>query len=101
MSSDFDLNPIIAMTKEIKDIPPNGRVIIDLSDDSLLELYNIQEGDELHIPEISNVVYVYGETSTEGAVMYSQDKELEYYVNKSGGYKKFADTKSIYLTSKW
>lgn len=97
MGSDFDLNPIIAMTKEIKDIPPNGRVLIDISDVSLLDLYNIHEGDELHIPEITNVVYVYGETSTEGAVMYSQNQELEYYVNKSGGYKKFADTKSIYI----
>ena len=65
--------------------------------ESTIDLYNIKEGDDLFIPERNNVVYVYGETSTEGAVMFSENKSVEYFVDKSGGYKKFADNESIYI----
>ena len=29
--------------------------------------------------------------------MYSEDKSVDYFVEKSGGYKRFADKKSIYI----
>ena len=93
----FDLAPIVQLTADLKDIEVNGRVVIDLLNDSSIDLYNIKEGDELFVPERNNVVYVYGETSTEGAVMYSEMQDVEYYVQKSGGYKQFADNESIYI----
>ena len=93
----FDLAPIVQLTADLKDIEVNGRVVIDLLNDSSIDLYNIKEGDELFVPERNNVVYVYGETSTEGAVMYSEMQDVEYYVQKSGGYKQFADNDSIYI----
>jgi protein involved in polysaccharide export with SLBB domain len=93
----FDLTPIVKLTGEIKNTAPNGRVVIDLLNDSSIDLYNIKEGDELFVPERNNVVYVYGEISTEGAVMYSDNQDVEYFVEKSGGYKKFADNASIYI----
>jgi protein involved in polysaccharide export with SLBB domain len=92
-----DLTPIVLLTEELNKIESNGRVVIDLLNDSTIGLYSIKEGDELHVPERNNVVYVYGETSTEGAVMYSENKDVEYFVEKSGGYKKFADNESIYI----
>ena len=93
----FDLAPIVQLTADLKNIEVNGRVVIDLLNDSSIDLYNIKEGDELFVPERNNVVYVYGETSTEGAVMYSEMQDVEYYVQKSGGYKQFADNDSIYI----
>lgn len=93
----FDLAPIVQLTADLKNIEVNGRVVIDLLNDSSIDLYNIKEGDELFVPERNNVVYVYGETSTEGAVMYSEMQDVEYYVQKSGGYKQFADNESIYI----
>tara|TARA_A100001011_G_scaffold398597_1_gene503631 strand:+ start:4917 stop:6737 length:1821 start_codon:yes stop_codon:yes gene_type:complete len=93
----FDLAPIVKLTEEIKNTEVNGRVVIDLLNDGSIDLYNIKEGDELFVPERNNVVYVYGETSTEGAVMYSELKDVEYFVEKSGGYKQFADSESIYI----
>ncbi len=93
----FDLAPIVQLTEDVKNIEVNGRVVIDLLNDSSIDLYNIKEGDELFVPERNNVVYVYGETSTEGAVMYSDLEDVEYYVEKSGGYKQFADNDSIYI----
>jgi len=97
ISENFNLTPIVQLTKEIKDNDVNGRVIIDLEDEDALNLYSVMEGDNLFIPEINNVVYVYGETSTEGAVMYSENKSVDHYVKKSGGFKRFADKKSIYV----
>ena len=29
--------------------------------------------------------------------MFSENKDVEYFVEKSGGYKKFADNESIYI----
>ena len=97
IGGNFDLTPIVQLTKEIKDSDINGRVIIDLEDENLINSYSVKENDHLFIPEINNVVYVYGETSSEGAVMYSEDKSVDYFVEKSGGYKRFADKKSIYI----
>ena len=92
-----DLTPIVLLTEELNNTDPNGRVVIDLLNDSTLDLYGIKEGDELFIPEQNYVVYVYGEISSEGAVMYSENKDVEYFVEKSGGYKRFADNESIYI----
>jgi protein involved in polysaccharide export with SLBB domain len=97
IGQNIDLTPIVQITKEIKDSDNNGRVIIDLEDEDLINSYSVKESDHLFIPEINNVVYVYGETSSEGAVMYSEDKSLDYFVQKSGGYKRFADKESIYI----
>ena len=61
------------------------------------DLILVSEGDELFIPEMNNNVYVYGEISVEGAVMFSPNQSVEFFVEKSGGYKQFADTESIYI----
>ena len=92
-----DLTPVVRLTEEIKNTAANGRVVINLLNDQSVDLYNIKEGDELFVPERNNVVYVYGEISSEGAVMYSDNQDVEYFVEKSGGYKKFADNASIYI----
>jgi len=93
----FDLTPIVMLTEKIKNTDPNGRVVVDLLNDNSINLYTVKEDDELFIPEKNNVVYVYGETSSEGAVMFLQDKGVDYFVDKSGGFKKYADKKSIYI----
>lgn len=96
VSESFDLTPIVSLTKEIKDSKSNGRVVIDLNNENS-NLYLVKDGDDLFIPEINNIVYVYGEISSEGAVMFAKDKGVEYFVEKSGGFKRFADKKSIYV----
>tara|TARA_Y100000739_G_C20588524_1_gene456629 strand:- start:4 stop:1821 length:1818 start_codon:yes stop_codon:yes gene_type:complete len=97
ISENFDLTPIIRLTQEIKNSKPSGRVIVDLQGDSQYSNVNVREGDTLVIPEITNNVYVYGEVSSEGSVMYSPNKDVEYFISKSGGLKRFADTESIYI----
>ena len=97
VSGNFDLTPIVQLTKEVKDNQSLGRVVIDLQDQETLDLYSVKDNDSLYIPETNNVVYVYGETSIEGAVMFSENQTAEYFIKKSGGYKKYADKESIYI----
>ena len=97
IGGNIDLTPIVKLTEEIKNTEANGRVVIDLLNDSTVDLYSVKEGDELFVPETNNVVYVYGEISSEGAVMFSENKGVDYFVDKSGGFKKFADRESIYI----
>lgn len=97
VTENFDLMPVVALTQEIKDAEPNGRIVIDLLDENFSNLVLISQGDELFIPETNNNVYVYGEISAEGAVMYSPNQSVDFFVEKSGGYRQFADTESIYI----
>ena len=93
----IDLSPIVKLTEKLNNTDTNGRVVIDLLNDTTIGLYSVKEGDQLFVPEKNNVVYVYGETSTEGAVMFYENQDVEYFVEKSGGYKRFADKESIYI----
>lgn len=97
IGQNFDLTPIVSLTQEIKDAKPNGRIVVDIVNETQSNLFTIKEGDELYIPEITNNVYVYGEIASEGAIMFSPNKDVEYFVEKSGGFKKFADTQAIYI----
>ena len=96
VSGSFDLAPIVSLTKEINNSKPNGRIVVDLENEEYSKTLTIKEGDHLIIPEKTNNVYVYGEASSEGSVMYTSDKD-DFYIDKSGGLKKFADRSSIYI----
>lgn len=97
ISENFDLTPIIRLTQEIKNSQPSGRVIVNLQEDAFYATVNVREGDTLVIPEKTNNVYVYGEVSSEGAVMFAPNQDVEYFISKSGGLKRFADNDSIYI----
>lgn len=97
ITESFDIAPILGLFKDIKEAKPNGRVVVDLLDDKQIELLKIKDGDNVVIPEKTNTVYVYGEVSTEGGVIYSPNQGVDFFVAKSGGYKQYADTSSIYI----
>mgnify|MGYP001172004094 CR=1 FL=1 len=97
VGQNFDLTPILRLTKEIKNSKPSGRVVVDLLADDSKSLININPGDTLLIPEKTTSVYVYGEVSSEGAVSFQANQGVDYFVEKSGGYKRFADNESIYI----
>tara|TARA_B100001093_G_scaffold445299_1_gene448870 strand:+ start:1313 stop:3130 length:1818 start_codon:yes stop_codon:yes gene_type:complete len=97
IGQNFDLSPIIQLTEEIKNVKPSGRVVVDILSEDVDDFISIRSGDTLIIPEITNSVYVYGEVSSEGAVQFLQNQGVDYFVQKSGGYKRFADNESIYI----
>ncbi len=93
----MDLTPIIALTKEVNNIEPNGRVVVDMASEESRRAVSIQEADKVLIPEKNNTVYVYGEVSSGGSVMFHPNKDVNFFINKSGGYKKYADNEAIYI----
>ena len=97
IGQNFDLTPILTLTEEIKSSSPSGRVVVDLLGENYENSMNIREGDTLLIPERTNSVFVYGEVSSEGSITYVPGKGVEYFVQRSGGYKRFADNESIYI----
>jgi protein involved in polysaccharide export with SLBB domain len=97
IGQNFDLTPILQLTEEIKNSKPSGRIVVDLLSEESNSFLNIRSGDSLIIPERTNSVFVYGEVSSEGAIAYVPSKGVDYFVEKSGGYKRFADNESIYI----
>ena len=49
IGGNFDLTPIVKLTEKLNNTDPNGRVVIDLLNDSTAGLYSIKEGDELFL----------------------------------------------------
>ena len=92
-----DITPIVGLTQEINNLEPNGRIVIDIENSEARGSLGIQEGDNHIVPEKTNNVYVYGEVSTEGSVMYAPNEGVDFFIDKSGGYKKYADNESIYI----
>ncbi len=97
IGQNFDLTPIFKLTEEIKNSKPSGRIVVDLLSDDKQNFLKIRAGDSLIIPEKTNSVFVYGEVSSEGAVSFDANRGVEYFVEKSGGFKRFADNESIYI----
>ncbi len=97
IGQNFDLAPILQLTEEIKNSKPSGRIVVDLLSEDDQSFLNIRAGDNLIIPEKNNSVFVYGEVSSEGAIRFVPNEGVDYFVNKSGGYKRFADNESIYI----
>ena len=97
IGQNFDLTPIIKITEDIKNVKPSGRVVVDMLSENANDFISIRSGDTLIIPEKTNSIYVYGEVSSEGGVQFVQNKGVDYFVEKAGGYKRFADNESIYI----
>ncbi len=85
----------------LKTVTATGRVVIKLlpldqfkGSEQDLEL---EEGDTLQIPMVPSTVMVMGRVFNPNANMYTNEKTLEYYLNKVGGPAENADEKRIYL----
>jgi polysaccharide biosynthesis/export protein len=72
-----------------------NRVIVDFD-----RLYNkndesqniLLEGkDVIYINDNKNIVYVFGQVGQEGYVPFSKGKDVDYYINRAGGYSLAAD----------
>ena len=93
----FDLSAVVELTQKLNTTEPNGRIVVDLVDPLKAKSIVIKDGDSLIIPEKPNHVYIYGEVSYEGAILFEPSKSIDYYINKSGGLKDNANDKAIYV----
>ena len=92
---EVDITPLVSLSQQIKDAEPNGRIIVDLLDDSNKIL--VKEKDVLFIPEKNNNVFIFGEVLSEGALLFKSGADLEFYLGEASGFKDQADAQSIFI----
>ena len=100
-SSETNSSFFLSMLDELKNSPVSGRVSAEfdlsiLEEDPSLNTI-LQDGDNIVIPELVNQVYIFGEISSEGTTRFEYGKDLQYYINKKGGYTDYADKKGIFI----
>ena len=94
-NGEINFSSLVALSEEIKNSKPTGRIIIDLLDDST-EVF-VRDGDSIIIPEKNSNIFIYGEVLNEGAVLYKRGANLEFYLSEASGLKEQANTQSIYV----
>ena len=93
--AEMDIGPLVTLSQQIKDAEPNGRIIVDLLDDSNQIL--VKDKDTLVIPEKNNNVFIFGEVLNEGALLFKRGADLEFYLSEASGIKEQANTQSIFI----
>lgn len=101
ISSSQNIDSITMLMNELKEVEPTGRVTAEFNL-TILNQYpdkdiKLQDGDEILIPEKIDHIYVYGEVSNQGTVMFDKDMSFDDYIIKKGGYNNNADKKNIYV----
>ena len=86
---------------QLKETEPTGRIIAEFDLD-LIKNYPsldtiLEDGDQLFIPQITQQVFVQGEVGNSGAIRYSPNMDIEFYINKAGGYLRTADKDNIFI----
>ncbi|SHN72050.1 polysaccharide biosynthesis/export family protein [Desulfovibrio litoralis] len=76
-------------------VEPDGVVVV--THNGLISDMILEDGDEIVIPQFSDVVQVSGEVMMPKAVAYSSKYTLKDYVNNSGGYTDRADENDILI----
>lgn len=79
-----------------------GRVIIDIQNNDLGSIMGpnnleLQDGDEIIIPQVPNYVLVMGEVYNQSAIAYYPGQLARFYVDQVGGTTKRAKKKQIYI----
>lgn len=95
-----DIGSILA---EIKNIEPSGRVVAEFDlrrlEEDPLKRKILNDMDEIYIPNLDNVVYVYGEVNNPSALSFKDFKKPNEYISLAGGLTRFADSNYIYVVS--
>lgn len=94
-SEGVNFSSLVSLASEIKNTEPNGRIVIDLSNDSSPVL--VKDNDSLFIPEVTNNIFIFGEVLNEGSLLHKQGADLDFYINEASGLKQTADSSSIYI----
>jgi protein involved in polysaccharide export with SLBB domain len=94
-TGDSNFQSLVAISNELRDSEPNGRIIIDLKDDSIKNL--VRNNDKVYIPEKNNNIFIYGEVLNEGPLLFKDGADLSYYLDEASGLKDSALSDAIYI----
>lgn len=79
----------------------NGQISLNIKDNNLKKLRDIdnievQDGDDIYIPRMSNHVSIIGEVYNEQSFVYKDGAKAKYYVKEVGGYTPNANRFRLY-----
>jgi len=78
-----------------------GRMTVRLADAKALRDseydFELEDGDALYVPEKNNAVSVMGSVMTQGSHLYSDKYDYQDYIEMTGGYSYYADTRNVYI----
>lgn len=103
--SNLSLEDTVRYTLDVRSIEPN--VSVDFTKALNNSKYDItlENGDNIIIPTSPNLVYVFGRVEKPGFVEFEKGKDVNYYINKTGGFTKVADESRAAVirnsTSEW
>ena len=92
---------LMEVLMQIKNSKSTGRVIAEfdldiISSDSSKDTI-LEDGDKIYIPQLTQQVFIQGEVSNSGAIRYAPGRDIDYYINKSGGALLTADLDNIFI----
>tara|TARA_B100000780_G_scaffold45172_1_gene28124 strand:+ start:1236 stop:3062 length:1827 start_codon:yes stop_codon:yes gene_type:complete len=96
-----DMTFLAEIINEIKNTKASGRVSAEfnlekLENDPSLDIL-LQDGDKITIPEFLDHIYIFGELNTEGTIRYKKGADINFYIDKKGGYNPYANKKNVYV----
>lgn len=79
----------------------NGQISLNIKSNNIkrisrIDNLEIQDGDDIYVPRLSNHVSVIGEVYNEQAFVYHRGAKAKYYINEVGGYTPGANRFRIY-----
>jgi len=90
---------LLSFLSVLKDYQPLGRLSTDFNVNSLVanpdKDFYLEDKDEIIIPIFKPQVFVFGEIMNPGAVNHVDGKSVDYYLSKSGGFSRLADSKRV------
>lgn len=89
--SNLTLEDTVRYTLDVHAIEPI--VSVDFTKALIDDKFDVtlENGDEIVIPTSPNRVYVFGRVENPGFVEFEQGQNIQYYINKTGGFTKVAD----------
>jgi protein involved in polysaccharide export with SLBB domain len=85
----------------MKSLKATGRLTVVVTDLRLLkgsaQDIEMENGDNLDLPQKSNVVNVAGSVMTQGSHLYSDRLDYQDYIDATGGYAQFADPDNVFI----
>ncbi len=92
---------IALLLSDIKNHQPDGRVVAEFDLITLAEFPDkdtlLNHNDNLHIPSITEQVFIFGEVGVPGAARYSSVASINNYLDLRGGLTSSADSKIIII----
>ena len=96
-------NSLGLILDELKNYEPVGRIQAEFDLNKIDQNYlldtTLSHMDEIHIPKITQQVYVLGEVGSQGAIRYIPNSKVSDYIKNAGGYTSYTDDTKIYIVS--